>query len=135
MSKKKTTTRPAVQESREFADQNQRVHERLTRMQNDLDEQRCRAEEQRKRAEERAVERAAWEERRRLEQERKIYAIIHLVLTVVLYSLIATSLCVLSYITGFPWAATGAIVIPGGLIAAFVSGCYWREFKPRRRVF
>ena len=128
MSKKKPTTRPAVQESLEFAELNQRVHDRMTRIQNDVDEQR-------KRAEALEVERTIREERRQLEQDRRFYAIIHLVLTVVLYSLIATSLCVLSYITGFPWAATGAIVIPGGLIAAFVSGCYWREFKPRRRGF
>ena len=128
MSKKKPTTRPAVQESLEFAELNQRVHDRMTRIQNDVDEQR-------KRAEALEVERTIREERRQLEQDRRFYAIIHLVLTVVLYSLIATSLCVLSYITGFPWAATGAIVIPGGLIAAFVSGCYWREFKPRRRAF
>lgn len=128
MSKKKPTTRPAVQESLEFAELNQRVQERLTRFQSDMDEQR-------KREEERLALQSIREERRQLEQERKIYAIIHLVLTIVLYSLIATSLCVLSYITGFPWAATGAIVIPGGLIAAFVSGCYWREFKPRRRAF
>lgn len=135
MSKKKPTTRPVVQESREFAEMNQRIRDRMAKLQLDVEEQHKRAEEQRKRAEALEVERTIREERRQLEQERKIYAIIHLVLTVVLYSLIATSLCVLSYITGFPWAATGAIVIPGGLIAAFVSGCYWREFKPRRRVF
>lgn len=133
MSKKKTTTRPADQEVLEFSNQNDKVQARLD--QNAMDEQREWEREQRKRAEALEVERAIREERQQMEWERKIFAIIHLVLTVVLYSLIATSLCVLSYITGFPWAATGAIVIPGGLIAAFVSGCYWREFKPRRRAF
>ena len=79
-------------------------------------------------------EKILWEqearaENRRIEEERRVNAILRLIGLLILFATIGMGLVALAITEVFPWWISGPCVTVCGLVAAFKSGYLWHEIK------
>ena len=85
--------------------------------------------EQMKRVQEEQREREARMERKRMEHERRVNAIIRMISLSLMYAAMVVAMLVLAYTNVVVWWLSGSVAVGLALCGAFRAGYFWRESK------
>ena len=68
-------------------------------------------------------------ERRRVEHERRVNAVLRMIAVIGLYAAMVVALAILAWTGVVVWWLSGSVAAGLALCGAFRAGCYWREYK------
>lgn len=85
--------------------------------------------ERMKRIEEAHWEREAKMERLRIQQEKRMNAIVRMIAVIGLYTAMVVALVILAWTGVVVWWLSGSVAVGLALCGAFRAGCYWHEYK------